>query len=368
MTELDYINQIKETIQETLDEYRDDDFVDPSLLWEMIKLKVREKSLSYAKHRKKQTKQHEMELEQSTVKLEEKLDNGNLTESQTSHLEDEIDKQKLEYEKIIEHRTKGAILRSKAKWYNEGEKNTKYLLSLEKRHFKQSTISHIKVSDNAFINSDGDILCECTSFYKNLYESKVTVTNFLDRSAFFDGENDTALKDYERYACEGKLNEKEALDALKTMEPEKTPGTDGLPAEFYKVFWRDRPSTLFDALNYAYETRQLSITQRRGVIKLIPRKDAEPYFIKNWRPLTLLNCDYKIAAKAIAGRLKIFLPNPINSDQTGFIKGRFIGKNIRLLQSIICYAKEKNMPGLPLFLDFQKAFDTIEWPFIKKNS
>ena len=66
--------------------------------------------------------------------------------------------------------------------------------------------------------------------YKNLYESKVTVTNFLDKSAFFDDENDRALKDYERNACEGKLNENEALDALKTMEPEKTPGTDGLPA------------------------------------------------------------------------------------------------------------------------------------------
>ena len=181
LTEIDYINQIKETIRETLDEYRDDDFVNPSLLWEMIKLKVCEKSLSYAKHRKKQTKQHEMELEQSIAKLEEKL-----MESQTSHLEDEIDKQELEYEKIIEYRTKSAILRSKAKWYNEGEKNTKYFLSLEKRHFKESTISHIKVSDNAFINSDGDILCESTSFYKNLYESKATVTNFLDTSAFFD--------------------------------------------------------------------------------------------------------------------------------------------------------------------------------------
>ena len=145
-------------------------------------------------------------------------------------------------------------MRSKAKWYNGGEKNTKYFLSLEKRHFKQST-NHIKVNDNAFIDSDGDILCECTSFYKNLYESKVTVTNFLDTSAFCDGENDTALKDYEINACEGKLNEKEALDALKTREPEKTPGTDGLPAEFYKVFWRDISSTLIDAIKLRLRNR-----------------------------------------------------------------------------------------------------------------
>ena len=154
---------------------------------------------------------------------------------------------------------------------------------------------------------------------------------------------------------------------MKTMESEKTPGTDGLPAEFYKVFWRDISSILINALNYAYETGQLSITQRRGIIKLIPKKDAEPYFIKNWRPLTLLNCDYKVAAKAIAGRLKIFLPNLINSDQTGFIKARFVGENIRLLQSIICYAKENNLPGLLLFLDFEKAFDTTEWIFIKRT-
>jgi len=151
------------------------------------------------------------------------------------------------------------------------------------------------------------------------------------------------------------------------MESDKTPGTDGLPAEFYKVFWKDISTILIKSLNYAYEKDQPLITQRRGIIKLIPKKDAEPYFIKNWRPLTLLNCDYKIAAKSIANRLKVFLPNLINNDQTGFIKGRFIGENIRLIDSVICYAKEKNIPGLLLFLDCEKAFDTIEWPFIRKT-
>ena len=92
----------------------------------------------------------------------------------------------------------------------------------------------------------------------------------------------------------------------------------------------------YQLLYFDYETGKLSVTQRRGIIKLISKKDAEPYFIKNWRPLKLLNCDYIIAAKAIASRLKTFLPDLINSDQTGFIKGRFIGENIRLLESIIC--------------------------------
>ena len=67
-----------------------------------------------------------------------------------------------------------------------------------------------------------------------------------------------------------------------------------------------------------------------------------------------------MATKAIANRLKNVIPNLINSDQTGFIKGRFIGENIRLIDSIICFAKEKNIRGLLLFLDFEKAFDTLE--------
>ena len=205
------------------------------------------------------------------------------------------------------------------------------------------------------------------AFYKNLYSSKGNTYNQDGTTVFFEGGDERAIDEHELTSCEGVLTEKECLEALRDMESEKTPGTDGLPAEFYKVFWKDVSSTLISALNYAYETGKLSITQRRGIIKLIPKKDAEPFFIKNWRPLTLLNSDYKIAAKSIANRLKPLLPDLINYDQTGFIRGRFIGENIRLIDSVICYAKENNIPGLLLFLDFEKAFDTIEWPFIRKT-
>lgn len=109
------------------------------------------------------------------------------------------------------------------------------------------------------------------------------------------------------------------------------------------------------------------MTQRRGIIKLIPKKDAEPYLIKNWRPISLLNCDFKIAAKAIANRFKHVFPNLIDNDQTGFLKGRFIGENIRLVDGVIKYAAAKNIPGLLLFLDFEKVFDTVEWSFIQKT-
>ena len=159
----------------------------------------------------------------------------------------------------------------------------------------------------------------------------------------------------------------ECLQALKSMEPEKTPGSDGIPAEFYKVFWNDISEHLVTSINHVYQKEQFSVTQRRRIIKLIPKKDAEPYLIKNWRPIILLNCDYKIAANALANLLNKVLPKLVNSDQTGFMKDRFIGENIRLIDGVINFAKAENIPGLMLFLDFEKAYDTVERVFIKKK-
>ena len=133
------------------------------------------------------------------------------------------------------------------------------------------------------------------------------------------------------------------------------------------MFWSDISDHLLNALNYAYHKGQLSVSQKWGVIKLMPKKDAEPYHIKNWRPITLLNCDYKIAAKAIANRLRNVIPKINNNDQSGFLKGTFIGENVRLIDGITNHNESNNIPGLLLFLDFEKAFDTVEWPFIWKT-
>ena len=80
--------------------------------------------------------------------------------------------------------------------------------------------------------------------------------------------------------------------------------------------------------------------------------------------LTLLKVN-KILAKAIGQRIESKLSSLIHSDQTGFIKGRFIGQNGRLLNDIIEYTEAKNLPGILLLIDFRKVFDTIEWNFLK---
>ena len=58
------------------------------------------------------------------------------------------------------------------------------------------------------------------------------------------------------------------------MESNKSPGSDGLPAEFYKVFWNDVHHYLLTALNCAYAKEILAITQRRGLITLLPTSET----------------------------------------------------------------------------------------------
>ena len=88
--------------------------------------------------------------------------------------------------------------------------------------------------------------------------------------------------------------------------------------------------------------------------------------MKNWRPVTLLNVDYKIATKTIALRIEKVLPHLINPTQTGYVKGRFIGEGIRLILDIMEYTKCKDIPGVTVFLDFEKACESVEWNYIHK--
>ena len=307
----------------------------------------------------------EEQLESLVNNLQKDIENGKKEDKETTTIQRKLDETTRKLEKIIEYKTKGAILRSKCRWHNEGEKNTKYFLNLEKIHYKSSVITQLKVSDTDFITSDNEILKECETFYRNIYSSK---TKSLDSGhLFFDATGLPSLDPEEKEKCEGPLTKTECFQALKSMNGEKTPGSDGLPADFYKVFWNNLADCLVNSINYAYEVRQFSVSQRRGIIKVIPKKDADPCLVKNWRPITLLNTDYKIAAKAIANRLKIVIPKIVNNDQTGFIKGRFIGENIRLIEGIINYTATQNIPGQLLFLDFEKAFDTVERLFIWKT-
>ena len=113
---------------------------------------------------------------------------------------------------------------------------------------------------------------------------------------------------------------------LDTFESDKTPGEDGFTVEFYKPFFDLIGQDLVASLNAVYDLNELSISQRRASVTLIPKEDGSLLELQNWRPITLLNIDCKIATKAIAKRIEPYLPTLIHSGQTGFIKGDILEK------------------------------------------
>ena len=149
------------------------------------------------------------------------------------------------------------------------------------------------------------------------------------------------MSEDEQALCEGLITQREALNALKDFSADKTPGTNGLPAEFLRYFWPELQSSIVSSFNYAFQNGSLSISQRRGIISLIPKKNKDKTILENLRPISLLNVDYKILTKILAKRLEKVLPKLINPDQTGFVKGRYIGENIRLIQDLMFYTEKE---------------------------
>ena len=203
-------------------------------------------------------------------------------------------------------------------------------------------------------------MCEIERFYRNLY-TKRPVSN---PTVFLNNLDHTSLSTDDSLLCEGDLTLIECREALFSMASNKSPGSDGFSNDFYKYFWDEVGILVLNSLNFAYNTHNLSSMQSQAIISLFAKPGKDPLNLNNWRPIALLNTDYKIGAKCIASRLKNVINNLISNEQTGFLKGRYIGENIRLVLDSIEYCKLNNIRGSFIFLDYAKAFDSLDRTFI----
>ena len=115
------------------------------------------------------------------------------------------------------------------------------------------------------------------------------------------------------------------------MPNNKSSCNDGLSKEFYEAFWEDIKDVFINSLKKAKIKSSLSILQRQAIIKLLQKKSRDKRFIKNWRPISLLNVDTKILSKAFAAKLKSILPSIISSNQTAYLEKRCISESGRLI-------------------------------------
>ena len=163
----------------------------------------------------------------------------------------------------------------------------------------------------------------------------------------------------------------ECLAALGALARGKRPGVDGLPAEFYRTFWDVLGVEMVEVFNEAFldpaAQPLLSSSQREGCTVLLYKGDGPRELVSNYRPITLLNADYKILAKLLATRMGSALGEVIHPTQTAFVPGRWIGENI-LAHLDECDLLEElaTVPGAIVFTDFSKAYDTLDRGWLRR--
>ena len=177
-------------------------------------------------------------------------------------------------------------------------------------------------------------------------------------------ENIPQLSNEERVFCDGEILEEECHECLLTCKNNKSPGNDGLTKEFYEIFWKILCKPLLDCYRYSLEVGELSNSQRQAIITLLEKKGKDRSYLVNWRPISLLNFDYKLLTKVLANRVKKVIPSIISSSQTAYVRDRSITDSVKLVQDIIHLLDLQKSPGLLLLADFQKAFDSINWKYV----
>ena len=108
----------------------------------------------------------------------------------------------------------------------------------------------------------------------------------------------------------------------------------------------------------------MTSSQKQALIILIKKKGKDKRLFKNWRPISLINVDAKIASKASALRIRKVLVSLISSDQTAYVKGRYIGESVRLLNDILEYTDNNKIEAILFSADFEKAFDSVDHTFL----
>lgn len=322
--------------------------------WEFFKYKTRRIAIKRCKMIKANRNQSETDLLQKLDLLTK--------ENNTEEEKLDITKISLKLDELYTDLAKGAFVRSRAKWLEVGEKNSNYFFALEKRNGQRKTFSSLNI--NGTICTDYNLISEhITKFYEKLYSSKFDQNasiHYIEKIK----EHILIIDTFYKETCDSKISTSDLKDALHSMKKGKSPGIDGLSVEFYSHFWEYLEGPLFCMFNECIRQKEMTSTMKQGVISLIPKPGKDILLIDNWRPISLLTIDYKILALVYARRLKIGLDKIVSETQSGFIKNRHITNNIRLVLDLLDYGDTVQSEALILFLDFYKAFDTIEHTFL----
>ena len=347
-----FCTAMKNFIEEYKTEY---DYDNNFCKWyDEFKIRIKRISINFSKQKQRRLRKTKRSLEKQinyeNYKAQKFID---YDVTRLKGLENQLDD-------ILVSELRGAALRAKIQWFEESEKSTKFFLNLEKGRQKKKVMKQLIKEDGTLIHDQNGIIREQVEFYTNLYTS--TPTDKGAKTIILDSISRTLSYEHMRF-CDSDLTTKEIYEALKSMKTNKSPGLDGLTSEFYKVFWEELEDIVLKLTSDIYTNGELTNSMKTGMITLIP-KQGDLRNLTNWRPISLLNTDYKIITKALANKLSKVISTLISEDQTCCVPGRNIADNVILMDNIIQYLNNNGRNGYLLKIDQYKAFDRVEHDYL----
>ena len=325
---------------------------------EILLSKIRVHSIKISKHKAQERRKEYDRLIGDVDDLEQEVSENptDVNVERRRVLQERLDEMEEEKGRI-------AMIRSGARWLEEGEKPTKYFLRMCERRSKEKNIQVLQRPDGDYVTGNTEILDYCKGYFEEIYSSRGVTTDRSQVTSFLAPTVCPKLSEIDRQSCDGEISKEECELALRGMMNNKAPSVSGFSKEFFLHFWLELGDIVVNYINQAREQGVFFVTQRRGVLTLIPKK-GDPKLIQNKRPICLLDVIYKIVAKVLANRMMSVIHTIVCPDQTGSIRGRYIGTNLRTIADVIYYASADRLDGIVMALDFRNAFNSVEHEFV----
>jgi mannosylglycoprotein endo-beta-mannosidase len=247
-------------------------------------------------------------------------------------------------------------------WLRYGDTCSKVFFDFHRAGNKRSLLRELE-TEGGTVSGQSDLTQYITEFYTRLYSSDTSTPGTEEAKQRCWTSVPTKVSGEINETLTRQLTLSEILTAIKALPKGKAPGNDSLPMEFFHECAEETTPVLLQAFTAMLGNGRASAEINKGVITLIP-KSGDRAKLSNWRPITLLGSTYKVLAKVLAGRIKAALTHIIRPNQTGFVEGRSIIDNTFMAQEAFEWAEESEQDLVLLLLDFEKAFDRIEWGFL----
>jgi hypothetical protein len=263
---------------------------------------------------------------------------------------------------ILQYEENAWRLRSHATWLKSGDSNSKFFHKVARYNRNKKIIWSIKNNREEVIRGQDDIKEEFASFFNHLYKASCNC-NLQEKcsTASLFPSIISAEEDADLYKP---VTLTEIKDILLHFKKERIPGPDGWTSEFFIHFFDLVGEDLLQMVEDSRIRGKIHGSLNSTFLVLIPKENNSLSF-SDYRPISLCNLIYKVISKVISNRIKPFLARCISAEQLGFLKGKRIQDAIGAAHECIHSIKQKNLKALVLKLDLKRAFDSIDWEFLR---